>query len=71
MNKPLPHRLTGNPAKASKIRDTRAPDCTSGELLFRTIQRAGDLGEESRTFRATVATDAAGAASVKVRLSGF
>lgn len=56
MNRPL--RLTGDPAKASKIRDTRAPDYTSGELLFRTVQRAGDLDEESRTFRATVATDA-------------
>lgn len=68
MNK-VTRRFTGNPAKASFIKRgvTGDPDKAvrhlkfnkrpdTGEFLCRTMPRVGDLDEESRTFRAIVAT---------------
>ncbi|PYF11019.1 HK97 family phage prohead protease [Rhodobacter viridis] len=52
-------RLTGNPARASKITPNPrlAPaDATSGDFLTRTAPRVGDM-EEDRTFRAVIATN--------------
>lgn len=52
-------RLTANPAKASRITPSLrlAPsDLTQGERLFRAMPRVGDLDEDSRSFRAVVAT---------------
>lgn len=50
-------RLTADPAKAKRVR-TRdpEPDRTAGDWLTRIMPRAGELDEESRTFRAVVAT---------------
>lgn len=56
MNKPLPRKLTGNPAKAAKITGLTDPDRTKGTWFTRTMPRAGELDEASRTFGAIVAT---------------
>lgn len=53
-------RLTGNPAKATRITPPpiRVPpvDLTQGERFYRAMPRFGDLDLEERTFRAVVAT---------------
>ncbi|WP_151719328.1 prohead protease/major capsid protein fusion protein [Gemmobacter serpentinus] len=51
-------KLTANPDKAQYTRETgRGPlDTTSGDRLFRSMPRVGDLDEASREFRAVVAT---------------
>ncbi|WP_343039856.1 HK97 family phage prohead protease [Paracoccus limosus] len=52
-------RLTGNPAKATRIRPVekiRGPDRTAGDILTRTMPRAGEVDEAARTFAAIVAT---------------
>lgn len=52
-------RLTGNPDKASRVTsNTRVPaaDLTQGDRYTRAMPRVGDLDEDSRTFRAVVAT---------------
>lgn len=57
MNKPLPRRLTGDPAKAARVRPLDPkPDPSQGVWFTRTMPRAGDLDEGARTFRAVVAT---------------
>ncbi|AXQ95682.1 Mu-like prophage major head subunit gpT family protein [Cereibacter azotoformans] len=52
-------RLTANPAKAGRLisapKATRL-DVESGDQFTRAMPRVGDLDEESRTFRAVVAT---------------
>ncbi|WP_294929270.1 HK97 family phage prohead protease [uncultured Paracoccus sp.] len=50
--------ITADPAKAVRTRQPeRVPtDTTQGDCFTRTMPRAGDLDEDSRTFRAVVAT---------------
>lgn len=50
-------RITANPKIATRVRPRDLePDRTVGEWFTRTMPRAGDLDEATRTFRAVVAT---------------
>ncbi|WP_406735965.1 Mu-like prophage major head subunit gpT family protein [Thioclava sp. GXIMD4215] len=54
-------RLTGDPSKASRITPSLLlPPCdkTQGERFYRAVSHVGDLDDDTRTFRAVVATNA-------------
>lgn len=51
-------RLTGNPAKATRIRVNVPVDRASDDIFTREMPRVGDLDEGGRTFRAVIATSA-------------
>lgn len=51
-------RLTGNLAKATRLRVNAPIDRASDDIFTRDMPRVGDLDEAGRTFRAVIATNA-------------